>query len=350
MNDSTKTAPRKVSSKVKSDVEECKTEDIDDEIPSTGIPATRNLAGTKVTTNHSMKSKQGKIDKSGLEENDAKFGKKSSNEEEEEGPRKKNPDFADFEKTGRWGAVSKVEAIIVSFMVVLITIAVVVVVVVVSNDSNKDDATMTGVSNNTPVTQSVILKPDAQMKLIHSAMNAHPLTRDLWSEGDGMDNPYHKAADWVVKDDSVDAEKDIVPRFALAALYFVTGGNEWTNSKGWFTPIGVCDGWSGVICDSKGNIVEIELRGNNLTGEIPKILVLFNSLHSLWLDNNQLEGPLPVDVFRSMPNLKFLYAQYNNFSGPIPNDLLETDNLRKCSTSACFDSIVMLYGHRSHVQ
>jgi hypothetical protein len=307
--------------KEKYDLEECK-EEIDD---GKGVPAMPKKSSFKIKTSKGDASKVNKDDKSGPKENGATTDKKSEKEGAPSGPKgKKNPDFVDMEKTGRWGGVSKLEIIIVSSLVLFILAAVMIAVVVYIGGD--DDAGMAAAIEGTSV-QSPILTPDAQMALIRSAMEQSELTKNLWDDlGDDQSNPYRLAAAWVVEEDTLDAEADILARFALAAIYYATGGNQWTQTTGWLTQAPICDGWYGVLCNSKGFVTEVELRGNNLTGEIPVALILLPALKVLWLDNNELAGPLASDLFLELPTLEFLYIQNNNLNGPIPDTLLSNGN------------------------
>jgi hypothetical protein len=329
--------------------EEPKSGDVDPPVVNPAKSYKKNQASNNVK---SVTTKTHKVNKSGLEENGPADGKKSKKEEP---IREKNPDFKDVETTGRWGAISKTEVIIVSTLVIIIAVVVVVAVIVFLGGNDNDDGDdepagsfLGGQMSNQP---SNILTPPAQMELILSALNDHPLTKTVWDDrGDDVTtNPYRMAAAWIVDDDTIDTEADILSRFALAVIYYAMGGHEWINSKGWLVSTPVCDGWFGVSCDFRGNVVEIELRGNNLTGQIPDAFVLIPTLQALWLGNNKIEGQLSDSLFPAMPNLEFLYIQNNNLNGPIPDNLTSNGGkLRKycglcpilCVYIHCFDCII----------
>ncbi|HEY5668429.1 MAG TPA: hypothetical protein VIS10_00445, partial [Anaerolineales bacterium] len=56
-------------------------------------------------------------------------------------------------------------------------------------------------------------------------------------------------------------------RDTLMALYNSTNGDFWTNNTGWNTSAPHC-GWYGVTCDGSGNVTQLVLSSNNLSGPI----------------------------------------------------------------------------------
>jgi Leucine-rich repeat (LRR) protein len=160
---------------------------------------------------------------------------------------------------------------------------------------------------------------------------------------------------------------------ALEAFYAATGGENWTDQRGWLTDQSPCD-WFGVDCEG-GHVTELTLTWNNLDGELPaelgdlpklkhlafyfnpllhgtlptelgkltelEILVLHNnelegsipaefggmlSLEKLDLENNNLSGELPPEL-GNLTQLKILNLRSNYFSGPLPTELGQLTNL-----------------------
>ena len=88
----------------------------------------------------------------------------------------------------------------------------------------------------------------------------------------------------------------------------------------WNTSTSMCTSWTGVICSSDGtHVVSVRLPGVGLRGYLPpNTLGKLNGLTSLSLRSNTLRGNIPNDIL-SLPSLRFIYLQHNNFSGDIPD-------------------------------
>ena len=109
-------------------------------------------------------------------------------------------------------------------------------------------------------------------------------------------------------------------RTVLQKLYRLTRGDTWTNkSGGWADPMtATCLGnLYGVTLDSAtGRVQRLLLSGNNLTGRIPDDLSALTSLTILYLQKNQLTGPIP-DLSR-LTSLTTLWLNENQLTGRIP--------------------------------
>ena len=90
-------------------------------------------------------------------------------------------------------------------------------------------------------------------------------------------------------------------RAALAALYNATDGANWLNNRNWLS-IGPMGEWHGVTTDSDGRVTHLDLRHNQLTGEIPEELGNLSNLTGLDLRHNQLTGEIPEEL-GSLTNL-----------------------------------------------
>ena len=124
---------------------------------------------------------------------------------------------------------------------------------------------------------------------------------------------------------------------ALAALYESTGGSSWTSRDGWLSeqPLGR---WYGVETDSRGRVIRLRLRANNLSGTLPAKLGDLSELRELDLPSNALAGPIPPKL-GSLGNLYRLSFQGNKLLGSIPPDLgrlasLESLDLRRNGLSS----------------
>ena len=88
---------------------------------------------------------------------------------------------------------------------------------------------------------------------------------------------------------------DEVDRRALATLYEVANGPDWTRSEGW--PDGEdLDRWHGVSTGSDGRVSGLDLTGNGLAGRLPEALGQVTSLTELRIGENALTGRLPLSL------------------------------------------------------
>ena len=103
-------------------------------------------------------------------------------------------------------------------------------------------------------------------------------------------------------------------RTALEALYDDTAGDSWTTKTNWKTTDG---DWHGVTTDTDGNVLELRLSSNNLTGTIPDALGNLSHLTRLNLDNNEMTGTIPP-ALGNLSSLKNLILYNNELTGAIP--------------------------------
>ncbi|XP_022761377.1 probable inactive receptor kinase At5g58300 [Durio zibethinus] len=83
-----------------------------------------------------------------------------------------------------------------------------------------------------------------------------------------------------------------------------------------------CTSWVGINCTKDGSrVLAVHLPGVGLYGTIPaNTLGKLDALMILSLRCNGLSGNIPSDVL-SLPSLRYVYLQHNNFSGDIPSSL-----------------------------
>lgn len=75
-----------------------------------------------------------------------------------------------------------------------------------------------------------------------------------------------------------------------------------------------CDGWSGVICDGPGHVVELRLSGKGLQGTLAPELGDLSRLSSLLLEENALSGSVPSS-FGFLEALQYLTLASNQLTG-----------------------------------
>ena len=121
-------------------------------------------------------------------------------------------------------------------------------------------------------------------------------------------------------------EDNEVERDVLVAFYNATGGANWTFNTNWLGDEPLSE-WRGVTTNDDGRVTELDLRNNQLTGEIPEELAQLTQLRHLYLFGNQLRGAIPVELAQ-LPQLRHLYLFGNQLRGAIPVELAQLTQLR----------------------
>lgn len=101
---------------------------------------------------------------------------------------------------------------------------------------------------------------------------------------------------------------------ALMALYNATGGDNWTSNTNWGTAADFSQ-WYGVETDANGNVIGLNLKGNNLIGQIPQALIDCSTLAYADLRNNFLSTStliVPNDRIEKVSDMLVVYPQMNN--------------------------------------
>ena len=132
----------------------------------------------------------------------------------------------------------------------------------------------------------------------------------------------------VVNDGKVDSTADQVAvavyvpdpnRVALEAFYLATGGGNWINSANWLSDQPL-DQWHGVTVNGQGQVTQLVLDGNNLSGSLPAELGNLTSLTRLALNRNSLTGAIPSQL-GNLSNLSIIGLANNQLSGTLPAGL-----------------------------
>eukprot|EP00984_Skeletonema_dohrnii_P010064 scaffold3898_cov102-Skeletonema_dohrnii-CCMP3373.AAC.3 len=137
-------------------------------------------------------------------------------------------------------------------------------------------------------------------KIMNLLLSANVSSEDVLENGSTSQG---KAFVWVTNDDTISPplqpgtnDAQIIQRFVLAAFYYATGGDGWTNKEGWLRSETEC-GWFRVDCSGSGDMVtELLLNRNNLVGRIPTELNGLGSLEKLRLFSNKLTGTIPTEL------------------------------------------------------
>ena len=127
------------------------------------------------------------------------------------------------------------------------------------------------------------------------------LTAIAFSDNDGLCAPGTVAfAEWLEGMEDKETHGPFCNEYDIAALeslYESASGGGWTNSTGWFggPALGL---WHGVVADSLGRVMELDLSGNGLVGRISTGLADLDGMTSLRVGDNALAGPLPLGLVR----------------------------------------------------
>lgn len=119
---------------------------------------------------------------------------------------------------------------------------------------------------------------------------------------------------------------------ALKVFYEATGGENWKDNSGWdFTNKGPADvkaydkatgeGWYGITSVGRGRVLKIDLRDNNLVGEIPDAFYSMTYLRQVLLTRNKLSGTISPKI-GGMTRLMNISLGYNQLTGTIPAEIV----------------------------
>ena len=95
-------------------------------------------------------------------------------------------------------------------------------------------------------------------------------------------SPQFAAMQWIrtPNNDGIFSERRFLQRYALATMYFSMNGDKWDKANLWLTNADECEWFSSsgsLACDSEGNIIDIDLSANNLSGEMPGDVEILSS-------------------------------------------------------------------------
>lgn len=171
--------------------------------------------------------------------------------------------------------------------------------------------------------------------------------RDAFDDGQ---SPQTRALRWLVYDDPMQLKppsnaietSKLIERFALTALYYATGGENWASSHNFLSGQDVCE-WNSVDdrgyfsgagqCDRDNMVTTLALWQNNLSGRIPAELASLRKLKVLSLYRNKLKGQVPGRLSQ-LSDIHTLYLHDNELSGTVDHMCsIDIQNFR----SDCYD-------------
>lgn len=131
---------------------------------------------------------------------------------------------------------------------------------------------------------------------VEEAVRTDDIARAIGQVSDVSDKEscQYKSMQWVINDDKVDPplfydEPQVFQRFALKTLFCLLDGSSWKDDTNWSTNYTECD-WYGISCDEKGNIKNVDLNANELSGNFPSEFGLLTSVGKLSISQFYVVG------------------------------------------------------------
>ncbi|GEM_PF-208128 len=126
-----------------------------------------------------------------------------------------------------------------------------------------------------------------------------------------------------------DPKTNIQDSLALVAIYDKTQGKKWTIKWDFTKPVYK---WKGVQLD-KGRVIEVDLNNANLVGKFPKEIGQLPMLKRLYLEGNHLDGKLPDSLWTNLDSLVEVNLKNNEFTGEIPKHITTLVQLERLNLS-----------------
>ena len=195
----------------------------------------------------------------------------------------------------------------------------------VSVDSQPAENVVVTVFSDNP---DVAIQPASLTFTTDNWQTAQTVTVSAAHDGDRADEQAvirHQVSGLTVASVTVNVTDDESDREILRDFYNATGGANWTDNDGWLSNQAL-DQWHGVSTNGQGQVTQLSLRDNGLSGSLPAKLGQMDSLQVLSLDRNSLSGSLPVEL-GDLSNLTRLALNRNSLTGSIPSELGNLSNL-----------------------
>lgn len=158
--------------------------------------------------------------------------------------------------------------------------------------------------------------------------------------------PQTQAWNWIqgYPDFSYLSASQVTQKFALATLYYATNGDaSWEYNMHWLDyNIHECSWFSTAefygnltVChDDSESYQSLVLATNKLQGSLPAEIGLLSTLHHINVGGNELEGPLPENIFEELGDIQTLNLFHNRLSGTAPTSIGKLSSLRELQFQA----------------
>ncbi|CAB9520966.1 Leucine Rich Repeat [Seminavis robusta] len=232
------------------------------------------------------------------------------------------------------------------FVGVILIVACVLIVLTVLVPNNKDE------SSRAPTKTPSASPSEAPTTLMDSILSLLPMETIVTITEDA-ESPQSEALDWLMQEGhelrlSLSSER-ILQKFALATLFFATAGEAWIDHTNWLNhSVNECDWFNkpefaGVstwrtflgegflqgffpgdeqpaICGDDGLYQHLWLDENNLAGSLPMELYLLTNLQTMSLSNNRLQGSISSHIGQ-LGSMQGLFLNRMVESGQIPSEI-----------------------------
>ena len=197
-----------------------------------------------------------------------------------------------------------------------------------SNGDDGDSQTTTLDWTQPGLLQSIAFSTVPDPSTLQDANSPQSLALRWLEEGGG--------ATAVTGPDVPTVEWRIRQRYALAVLYYSTGGPQWKRQYGFLnaTTAHECDwgsemlnnGWTALECNDDMEVTLINLWQNNLVGPLPRELAALESLTAIDFLTIKITGTVPVEL-TTLASLNYLNLGYNRLTGTVPSELGNLDQI-----------------------
>ncbi|KAL3941795.1 MAG: hypothetical protein SGBAC_003911 [Bacillariaceae sp.] len=168
------------------------------------------------------------------------------------------------------------------------------------------------VGQTTPATPAPTTTPIPRREVLQPLLSQHaPLNTDAFNWLVDTDT-------WEPDVNEINAEAQWVERYAMAVLYHLTGGDEWTENRNWVSPTSVC-GWFGIMCQNS-QVIDVTMAFNNMVGILPTEIGLLTHLTKLAPYDNEISGSIPTEV-GLLTDLRTFEFDRTNLTGTIPTEI-----------------------------
>jgi hypothetical protein len=147
-------------------------------------------------------------------------------------------------------------------------------------------------------------------------------------------SPQEEASQWLLNNIQLETYTDYgtMQRYAAAALYYATDGQSWVASDLWLSDEPLCQ-WNSTVeyelrCAESQFLVALSIPDNGLVGTLPPEVAHMTSLLAIFLNQNEISGTIPKEIFSQLTSLVSVDFWLNSLSGTLPTTIGLSSNLQ----------------------